>query len=206
MKRSFVLTLVAIFVLSISAHAQKRRTPPNPEPAATQPAPPYQDGQVVQETICKGMPIPDGYVAAGETSTSDCKGGAWILKRRGTRLRPEVARQTYTSPRASRSRAVDEDGDEEGETDNSSRTSERAKDSAATRPVPERPSNTEVDDAVRQQRVLVGMTFQDVYRAWTTPRNKSIGVSEYGRVEIWHYRNARVYFAQERVVEVLLVQ
>jgi hypothetical protein len=132
MQRSFVLTLVAISVLSISAHAQKRRTPPNPETAATQPAPSYREGQVVQETVCKGLPIPDGYVTAGETFTSDCKGGAWILKRRGTRLRPDVATPTYAPPAyAPKSRARTEDdaepaaGDSKGAAGNAVRALRR---------------------------------------------------------------------------------
>lgn len=202
MKGSLVLSLVTLCVLSTFTQAQKRLPAKTTTAEQTQQAAPsYRDGQIVQQTICKGLPIPTGYVPAGETSTSDCRGGAWILKRRGTRLRPDV------SATAARSRTIDED--EEDSENNPSRTSVRAKDVATTstmRPVPERPSNTEVDDAVRQQRVLIGMTFQDVYRAWNPPRNKGIGVSEYGRVEIWYYRNAKVYFAQGRVVEVIVVQ
>lgn len=99
MKRSLVLTFVALSVFGISAHAQKRRGPARSAPAQQlQQAPPSsQNGQVVRETICKGLPIPAGYVTAGETADSSCAKGAWILKKRGTRLAADPGTPTRSS-------------------------------------------------------------------------------------------------------------
>jgi hypothetical protein len=88
MKRSLVLTLVPIFVLSTFAYAQKRRgsSKASTTVQVQQTTPSYRDGQIVRETICKGLPIPARYVTAGETTDSSCPKGAWVIKKKGTRL------------------------------------------------------------------------------------------------------------------------
>jgi hypothetical protein len=85
MKRTLILTLIALFAINTFAQAQKRHTRAKMKPATaktaeaqpdgTQPAPPYQNGQVVAITICKGLPIPEGYMIAGETSDNNCPHG-----------------------------------------------------------------------------------------------------------------------------------
>jgi hypothetical protein len=78
------LTLVAL--VSVNALAQKRHAPAKKSASADTQSTPYQDGQIVQTTICKGLPIPAGYVTAGDTTDGGCPKGAWILKRKGTAL------------------------------------------------------------------------------------------------------------------------
>jgi hypothetical protein len=69
------------------------------------------------------------------------------------------------------------------------------------------PTRAQIEDAVRQQKVLVGMEQQDVYRAWGRPKyGKGIEAAQGGDYEVWFYARANVYFLNGIVKEVRLVR
>ena len=50
------------------------------------------------KTVCKGDAIPEGYTTVGETQSSDCPDGAWVIKQRGT-SKPRFEQSAAGSPR-----------------------------------------------------------------------------------------------------------
>jgi hypothetical protein len=125
----FALTLIFLCFVSGVAQAQKRRPDPPARAQAVRteeatPAPTFHNGDSIQTTICKGQPTPDGYVTAGETRTGDCPQGAWILKKRGSRLRPDAPQPSYTIP-AQQTSSADNEDDEEGASPRKNVMSER---------------------------------------------------------------------------------
>jgi hypothetical protein len=69
------------------------------------------------------------------------------------------------------------------------------------------PTRTQIEDAIRQQKVIVGMDRQDVARAWGRPaRGRGIEADEEGEYEVWFYARARVYFFNDKVKVVRLVR
>lgn len=162
MKFLFQLPLALTLLCFISgvSHAQKpRRALPvraQAERAEGETlAPTFQSGDAIQTTVCKGQPTPDGYVTAGETNSGDCPKGAWILKKRGSRLRPDAPPSSYAPPHTEQAVSADSEDDEEETSPRQKGASERAQ--AAGR---------EAVHALRRMSnaTSVGVTF-DEYKA-----------------------------------------
>jgi hypothetical protein len=50
------------------------------------------------KTICKGDPVPEGYTTVGETQSSECANGAWVVKQRAS-SKPRLEQSAGGSPR-----------------------------------------------------------------------------------------------------------
>lgn len=195
MNRSLFLTLSLLFVLGVPAQAQKRRTQASRKPAAeTQSAPSYQDGQIVAITICKGLPIPEGYVTSGEAADDSCPHGAWLLKKKGSHS------YTPTTPAQSGGAAAESD-EEDGDA-----PKPRRKTTAEI--VEERADETNrkarIDNATYDHKVMVGMTKEQVLKSWGRPEGISRHTdSESGYSETWTYTyrggTAYIYFKDGKV-------
>jgi hypothetical protein len=123
---ALILTLLCL-TSSITLSQKRRQAAPTRIAQATsteeiKPAPTLEKDDTTQTTICKGQHTPDGYVTAGETSTSDCPNGAWILKKRGTRLRADAPQPTYP-PQVEPSSRGNSDDEKEEEEDSLRKTS-----------------------------------------------------------------------------------
>lgn len=70
-----------------------------------------------------------------------------------------------------------------------------------------RPTPTQIDEAVRQSKVLIGMTQQDVWRAWGKPGGgKGFEAAKDGEYEVWYFYRANVYFKEGLVVSVRMIR
>jgi len=202
---SLALSFILLCCLADEALAQKQR---NTSPARAQavraedetPTPTFNNGDSIQTTICKGQPTPTGYVTAGETSTSDCPSGAWILKRRGTRLRADAPPVTGMPPKDT---AANDDEDEEPRARRRATASEADRLNAraeqenleAERSLEKLRRKRERDEAARLGRVMVGMTKEQAIRAWGTPTKVNASFSSDGKNEQWvYYRRGYIYF------------
>lgn len=207
--RNLSLTIAIFSLFTSVAICQKRKPAAPPRSQAVRAeddtAPTLQDGDSIQTTICKGQPTPSGYVTAGETSTSDCPNGAWILKRRGTRLRSDAppANSAPAKAHATANDGNDEDDEDDEESPRRRRVSVHAQESS---PEPKGPSRADIETAIRQQKVIIGMEMQDVFRAWGRPYEKSVGVSERGSTATWYFQRGRVWFINGKVTEAILLR
>jgi hypothetical protein len=83
LKTSLLLTL--LLLITTSALAQKRRSVSNlssTSAAATRSNGPSVDSQTGNTVLCKGLPLPEGFVIAGEMFSDSCQGSAWIIKQK----------------------------------------------------------------------------------------------------------------------------
>jgi hypothetical protein len=72
--------LILLCLISTNAFAQRRR--PNPPSKSISSSSPRVDPQTGQPVICKGSPVPEGFVIAGEIFSDSCQGSAWIIKQK----------------------------------------------------------------------------------------------------------------------------
>jgi hypothetical protein len=82
-KTSLLLTL--LFLITTSVFAQKRRSVSNlssASAAATRSHGPSVDLQTGNTILCKGLPLPEGFVIAGEMFSDSCQASAWIIKQK----------------------------------------------------------------------------------------------------------------------------
>jgi len=229
MKSLLTLTLISLLCASLVTAQKAKKAKPDTSPRTIAKDAPVPDGFVIvaetatnktvtkpgdQEIICDSSPVPANYTVAEMVKSEPCPAGgnplrnALLIRRDGVSAAassaPAPAAPKYSPPArrwrsASESRSEDEDEDDLlPRTDPSDR-----RDSTPAQP---RPSTQAIDDAARQHRVIVGMEYPDVFRAWGRPMNKGTSASEFGQLDIWYYRNARVYFADGRVYQVSLIQ
>lgn len=83
LKTSLLVTL--LLLTSQSVFAQKRRSVSNTSSAsaaATRSNGPTVDSQTGNTILCKGLPLPEGFVIAGEMFSDSCQASAWIIKQK----------------------------------------------------------------------------------------------------------------------------
>ncbi|MGB8510053.1 MAG: hypothetical protein WCD76_16865 [Pyrinomonadaceae bacterium] len=175
MKKHFLLVAVSLCLLCSPSSAQKRRPrvkTPTTKVAASSSEPSYKAGDVVQTSICKGMPIPAGFVTAGETTDGSCPKGAWMLKKKGTHLIPETP--TETAPRSTVRRTPN-------------RTPDRTEQVINQR-ADEVNREALLGNAVLAHKVIVGMTVEQLVESWGKPSSISRSTSSsFGHSETWRY-------------------
>jgi hypothetical protein len=57
------------------------------------------------KTVCKGDAIPEGYTTVGESQSSECPGGAWVIKQRAT-SKPRFEQSAAGSPRMAEENSI----------------------------------------------------------------------------------------------------
>ena len=83
LKTSLLVTLLLLTPQSV--FAQKRRSVSNTSSAsaaATRSNGPTVDSQTGNTILCKGLPLPEGFVIAGEMFSDSCQASAWIIKQK----------------------------------------------------------------------------------------------------------------------------
>lgn len=83
LKTSLLVTLLLLTPQSV--FAQKRRSVSNTSSAsaaATRSNGPTVDSQTGNTILCKGLPLPEGFVIAGEIFSDSCQASAWIIKQK----------------------------------------------------------------------------------------------------------------------------
>jgi len=73
-------------------------------------------------------------------------------------------------------------------------------------PVSPIPSRDNIEIAVRRSTVIIGMTMQDVSRAWGKSHTTDSLVENDGLIHIWGYRLGKVYFRNGLVYQILLLK
>jgi hypothetical protein len=178
------------------------------------------------ETVCANSPMPDGYSvqsisgsiecreaspnpltnalvitrAAEDLSASSTTNSESIYSRSTSRreIRVSVSRGTSTDDEAPTSpieeRAAMSTGAAQHSNSQSSKTS---------RPIP---SREDIEIAVRRSTVIIGMTMQDVSRAWGKSHTTDSLVENDGLTHIWGYRRGTVYFRNGVVYKILLLK
>jgi hypothetical protein len=68
------------------------------------------------------------------------------------------------------------------------------------------PSREAIEIAVRRSTVIIGMTMQDVSRAWGKSHTTDSLVESDGLIHIWGYRLGKVYFRNGLVYKILLLK
>lgn len=169
---------LSVCLLAITALAQKREQP------ATVPG----------KTICKSEKVPAGYKIVGETSEARCPDGAWLIRTRSEQAILNAQVRSSALPTSVRRASASTNTIEDDEYVRAARTS------ASQSKLPEL-SNREVEDAIRQRRVLLGMNKQDVVKAWSRPLRVNTDIGEGIRVEQWVYRRGYLYFTVDGILD-----
>jgi len=68
------------------------------------------------------------------------------------------------------------------------------------------PTREDIEIAVRRSTVIIGMTMQDVSRAWGKSHTTDSLVENDGLLHIWGYRRGKVYFRNGVVYKILLLK
>jgi hypothetical protein len=94
LKTSLLVTL--LLLITTPVFAQKRRSGSNlsSASAATRSNGPSVDSQTGNTILCKGLPVPEGFVIAGEMFSDYCQASAWVIKRKSG---PPPALDRFTS-------------------------------------------------------------------------------------------------------------
>ena len=180
----------------------------------------------VSETVCANSPMPDGYIVQSISGSIECREAgpnpltnALVITRAGedlsasstTNSEPIYGRSTSRRGiTVSVSRGTSTDDEEPPQRSNSqdSKTSRPGyrieRDSDLERaPIP---SREEIEIAVRRSTVIIGMTMQDVSRAWGKSHTTDSLVENDGLIHIWGYRRGEVYFRNGVVYKILLLK
>ena len=187
------------------------------------------------ETVCANSPMPDGYTVQSISGSIECSEAssnlltnALVITRTGEDLSAssttssEPSYGTSTSrreitvshsrdvstddkePPTSSSRPVNSAGNIRSQrTEKSESTIERDSDLEPTSRIP---SRADIEIAVRRSTVIIGMTMQDVSRAWGKSHTTDSLVEEDGLTHIWGYRRGKVYFRNGVAFKIILLK
>jgi hypothetical protein len=180
------------------------------------------------ETVCANSPMPDGYIVQSISGSLECREAspnpltnALVITRAGEDLSASSTTNSESiynrstlrrEIRVSVSRGTSTDDEEPPQRSNSqnSKTSRPSagniieRDSDLERaPIP---SREEIEIAVRRSTVIIGMTMQDVSRAWGKSHTTDSLVENDGLIHIWGYRRGEVYFRNGVVYKILLLK
>jgi hypothetical protein len=89
-------------------------------------------------------------------------------------------------------------------TDVSSAVSEKK--SADSIPEASQPTREQIDVAIRQSKVIIGMDMKDVSRAWGGRYTNDILIENDQEIQLWRYSRGEVYFRSGVVYKVILLQ
>ena len=82
----------------------------------------------------------------------------------------------------------------------------KVKEHSAEESEPPIPSREEIEIAVRRSTVMIGMTMQDVSRAWGQSHTTDSLIEDDGPIQIWGYRRGKVYFRAGIVYKIVLLK
>lgn len=162
------------------------------------------------EIVCADSPIPDGFHAIGLKASLACTSAdsnpltnATLIERDGLVSTPQPlpSRKTITSTRTY-------PGDDENESPRPTQRHSGAKvvEHSAEESAPPIPSREEIEIAVRRSTVMIGMTMQDVSRAWGQSHTTDSLIEDDGPIHIWCYRRGKVYFRTGIVYKIVLLK
>lgn len=179
------------------------------------------------ETICANSPMPDSYIVQSISGSIECREAspnpltnALVITRGGQNLSTSAMtnsepylQQDQSSRRettVSVSRGTSTDDEEpptsrirSQRTQQSESTIERDSDLEPASPIP---SREDIEIAVRRSTVIIGMTMQDVSRAWGKSHTTDSLVEKDGLIHIWGYRLGKVYFRNGVVYKIVLLK
>jgi hypothetical protein len=187
------------------------------------------------ETVCANSPMPDGYSVQSISGSIDCREAspnlltnALVITRIGddlsasstTNSEPIYGRATSRREKTvSHSRGASTDEEEASSpslrpvdsagnirsqrTEKTESTIERDSD---LEPASRIPSRADIEIAVRRSTVIIGMTMQDVSRAWGKSHTTDSLVEEDGLTHIWGYSRGKVYFRNGVVFKIFLLK
>lgn len=178
------------------------------------------------ETICANSPMPDSYLVQSISGSIECREAspnpltnALVIMRGGQNLstsamtnsepiygRSSSRRETTVS--VSRGTSTDDEEPPTSRirsqrTQQSESTIERDSDLEPASPIP---SREDIEIAVRRSTVIIGMTMQDVSRAWGKSHTTDSLVEKDRLIHIWGYRLGKVYFRNGVVYKIVLLK
>jgi hypothetical protein len=177
------------------------------------------------ETVCANSPIPDGYTVQSISGSIECREAslnpltnALVITRAGEGLSASSNSEPRRQITANLSRDTSTD-DEEPSTSTSRdvygasniRSQRREELESIERdshlePASRIPSREDIEIAVRRSTVIIGMTMQDVSRAWGKSHTTDSLVEKDGLTHIWGYRRGEVHFRNGVVYKILLLK
>ena len=178
------------------------------------------------ETICANSPMPDSYIVQSISGSIECREAspnpltnALVITRGGQNLSTSAMTNSETIYSRSSSRrettvSVSRGTSTDDEEPPTSRIrSQRTQQSESTierdsdlEPASRIPSREDIEIAVRRSTVIIGMTMQDVSRAWGKSHTTDSLVENDGLIHIWGYRLGKVYFRNGVVYKILLLK
>lgn len=164
------------------------------------------------ETVCANSPMPDGYSVQSISGSIDCREAspnlltnALVITRTGNDLSASsrgASTDEEEAPTPS-SRPVDNGNIRSQRTEKSESPIERDSD---PEPASRIPSRADIEIAVRRSTVIIGMTMQDVSRAWGKSHTTDSLVEEDGLTHIWGYSRGKVYFRNGVAFKIILLK
>ncbi|HKG58556.1 MAG TPA: hypothetical protein VKB05_02165 [Pyrinomonadaceae bacterium] len=170
------------------------------------------------ETVCANSPMPDGYTVQSISGSIECREAssnpltnALVITRAGDGLSASstasLSRDTSTDdeePSTSTSRDVYGGSNiRRQRREGSESTIDRDSD---LEPASRIPSREDIEIAVRRSTVIIGMTMQDVSRAWGKSHTTGSLVEKDGLTHIWGYRRGEVSFRNGVAYKILLLK
>lgn len=82
LKTSLLLSLLLLITMPVFAQQRRSGSNLSSASAATRSNGPSVDSQTGNTVLCKGLPLPEGFVIAGEMFSDSCHESAWIIKQK----------------------------------------------------------------------------------------------------------------------------
>jgi hypothetical protein len=82
LKTSLLLSLLLLVTTPVLAQERRSGSNLSSASAATRSNGPSVDSQTGNTILCKGLPLPEGFVIAGEMFSDSCQASAWVIRRK----------------------------------------------------------------------------------------------------------------------------
>lgn len=162
--------------------------------------------------VCADSPIPDGFRALGlqgsvpcTTTDSNPLTNAILIESDNLVTAPQPLPDSRNATRTARTPDRDVD-DEDIPRPTERQTRPKVEKSSSSESESPLPSREEIEIAVRRTTVMIGMTMQDVSRAWGKSHTTDSLIENDGLIHIWGYRRGKVYFRNGIVYRILLLK
>jgi hypothetical protein len=189
----------------------------------------------VSETVCASSPVPDGYTVQSISGSTECREAsqnpltnALVITRAeeglsasSTTNSEPIYRRSTSRRQITASLSRDTSTDDEEPSTSTSRDvysasnirSQRTEELESTierdshlEPASRIPRRENIEIAVRRSTVIIGMTMQDMSRAWGKSHTTGSLVEKDGLTHIWGYRRGEVHFRNGIVYKILLLK